>query len=79
MMLLFVFQQQVIFLYMCGFKTTCLLHLLLPIRALLLQNVSSELLVFYREHFSSIVMEILVSMLVVWVLSRLFAGYQKKV
>ena len=71
MLLSFVFCQKVILLQVCGFKRLVhvLLHFLAPIIALCLQGVSSDPLVFSMGCFSSIVMEVFVSMLVVSVQS----------
>jgi hypothetical protein len=71
MLISFVFYQKVILLQVCGFKRSVrvLLHLLAPIIALCLQGVSSDPLVFSMGCFSSIVVEVFVSMLVVSVQS----------
>ena len=71
MLLSFVFCQKVILLQVCGFKRLVhvLLHFLAPIIALCLQGVSSDPLVFSMGCFSSIVMEVFVSILVVSVQS----------
>lgn len=71
MLLSFVFYQKVLLLQVCGFKRLVhvLLYLLTPIIALCLQGVSADSLVFSMRCFSSIVMEVFVSMLVVSVQS----------
>lgn len=74
-MIPFVFHQKVI--KVCGFKKLVYapLHLLLPIIALLLWDVSWVLIFVYMKRFSPVIKEICACMLVIWVHSRVaFAG-----